>query len=213
MHESVISQPRLVVKQIFEFAEVFTFETRNKYRITDEGGRDIAYAAEQQKGFLGILLRQFLGHWRTFDIHFFGVDRQPFMTAHHPFRWFFQRLEVRGKSGRYLGAVERRWSIIHKKFHVENAHGQTAMEVYSPIWRPWTFPFIRHGRECARILKKWSGIGYELFTDRDSFLVEFPDPGLSPEDKSLILAASIYIDLLFFENKGGGPVDLIDFST
>lgn len=203
MHPNVISQPRLFVKQVFELGEIFGFETRNKYRICDEAGRDVAYAAEQHKGFFHFIFRHWLGHWRTFDIHFFGLDRQPFMIAHHPFRWFFQRLEVRDMTGRYHGAIERHFSILSKRFHVENALGQPVMTVSSPLWRPWTFPFLRQGREAARISKKWSGAGYELFTDRDNFLVEFSDQSLNPSERSLILAAAVYIDLLFFENKGG----------
>ena len=82
--------------------------------------------------------------------------------------------------------------------------GRVLMEVKSPIWRIWTFPFKQHGRERAKILKKWSGIGYELFTDKDTFLVEFLDPTLSVDERALVLAASLYVDLMFFENKGGG---------
>jgi uncharacterized protein YxjI len=204
MHPTVTSLPRLFVKQLFEIGELFGFECRNKYRVCDETGRDVAFAAEQQKGFLGMLFRNTFGHWRTFEIHFFGLDRQPFMVANHPFRWFFQRLEVKDMSGRYIGCVERQWAILSKKFEVQNAHGQTVLEVSSPFWRIWTFPFYRMGREAARISRKWPGIAYELFTDRDTFLVEYLEPNLTPEERSLILAASLYVDLMYFERKGSG---------
>lgn len=202
------SLQRLFVKQVFEIAEIFNFETRNKYRICDEGGREIAYAAEQQKGFLGVLLRQFLGHWRTFAIHFFDLNRQPFMIAEHPFRWYFQCLEVREPNGRYIGVVERRFAILSKRFEVRNAQGLLLLEVSSPFWRIWTFPFRRSERELARVSKKWSGIGYEMFTDRDNFLVEYLDPRLSNDERALVLAASLYIDLKFFEHKGSGGISL-----
>lgn len=210
MHENLRTLSRVFVEQVFEIAEIIGFETRNKYRICDENGRDFAFAAEQQKGFLGILLRQFAGHWRAFDIHFFGMDRQPFMVAHHPFRWFFQRLEVRDAGGRLLGHVERRFSFFTKRFDVMNPNAQTLFEISSPLWRLWTFPFYRRGRETARVSKKWSGFGSEIFTDRDNFLVEFLEAALTLEEKSLVLAAALYIDLMFFEHKGnGGAIDLL----
>jgi uncharacterized protein YxjI len=210
MIDNLKSVSRLFVKQSFEIAEIFSFETRNKYRILSETGHDIAFAAEQQKGFLGILLRQFLGHWRKFDIHFFTPDRREFMIAEHPFRWFFQRLELREVTGRPIGMIERRFSIFTKSFEVRDSQQRVVLEVSSPIWRLWTFPFRRHGRDVARIAKKWSGIGYEVFTDKDNFLVEYLDPALSTDERALVLAAAIYIDLMFFENKGsGGVVDLI----
>ena len=73
------------------------------------------------KGFLGMIFRQILGHWRKFDIHFFGPDRQPYMIAHHPFRFFFQRLEVTTPDGKFLGAVQQRFAIFRKRFDIENA--------------------------------------------------------------------------------------------
>ena len=41
---------KLHVRQHHELGEWFGFETRNKYEISDESGRPVAYAAEQSKG-------------------------------------------------------------------------------------------------------------------------------------------------------------------
>jgi uncharacterized protein YxjI len=207
---NLTSVQRLFVKQVFEIAEIFSFETRNKYKICDEGGRDIAFAAEQQKGFLGILLRQFLGHWRSFAIHIFDMNRREVLLAEHPFRWYFQCLEVREPGGRSLGVVERRFAILSKRFEIRNAQGLVLFDVSSPFWRIWTFPFRRNERELARVSKKWSGLGSEIFTDRDNFMIEYLDSSLSNDERALVLAASLYIDLKYFENKGsGGGVDLM----
>ena len=65
----------LIVRQRAELAELLGFETRNKYSIEGEQGQALAFAAEQQKGTLGFLLRQFLGHWRSFEIQFFDPLR------------------------------------------------------------------------------------------------------------------------------------------
>lgn len=210
MLATLATLPRLFVKQAFEIGEIFGFETRNKYRICGEDGRDLAFAAEQQKGLFGFIFRQTLGHWRSFEIHFYDMNRQPFMTAHHPFRWFFQCLEVRDTQGRSLGMIERRFTLLHKRFSVHGPQGQILFTVVSPFWRLWTFPFVRQGQEWARVAKKWSGFGYELFTDRDTFLVEYLDPSLGTDERALILAASFYIDLMYFERKGsGGALNVI----
>ncbi len=115
---------RLMVRQRRELAELFGFETRNRYEVVSEAGAPVAYAAEQQKGFLGFLFRQSLGHWRTFEIRFFTPDRMPFMTARHPFRWFFQRLEVHDEGGGFVGAIQQRFSILTKRFDVQDASGK-----------------------------------------------------------------------------------------
>lgn len=201
MLQSLNQIDKFFVKQVFEMAELFSFESRNKYRILDERGQEMAFAAEQQKGFLGFLLRQFLGHWRTFTLHFYDQRRQEFMIAEHPFRWFFQRLEVREMNQRLIGVIERQFSLFTKRFTVLDGDGHVLFEVASPLWKIWTFPFMRRGKEQARISKKWSGVGFEIFTDRDNFLVEYLNPQLTLDERALVLAAALYVDLLFFENK------------
>jgi uncharacterized protein YxjI len=191
----------LVVAQRTELAELFGYETRNKYEICSLGGAPVGFAAEQQKGVLSFLARQFVGHWRTFDIVIFDLLRQPMLVAHHPFRWFFQRLEVRDTSERLLGAVERRFSMLTKRFDVEDARGNVLMVVRSPIWRPWTFTFERGAQVVATIRKQWSGALEEMFTDADNFGVDFQPGPVSAVERRLLLAAALFIDLMFFERK------------
>lgn len=198
---TLLSHKRLFVHQIHEMAELFGFETRNKYAILTESGQQVGFAAEQQKGFIGFLLRHFLGHWRSFNIQFFDAQRTPYINAVHPFRFFFQRLEIFDINGRVIGAVQQRFSILSKRFDVQNAQGMTLFEVASPIWRMWTFPFLHDGRAVATVTKKWSGGLTELFTDKDNFLVEFSEDRLTEDERKLVLAAAVFIDLSYFENK------------
>ena len=190
----------LMVNQVRELAELFGFETRNKYQVSDENGQAIAYAAEQQKGLLGFVLRQFLGHWRTFDLQFFTPDRRPFMKASHPFRFFFQRLDVE-VGGRPIGAIQQRWVIFGRRFDVEGPQGQVLMTMFAGFWKIWSFPFKKSEREVALVAKKWSGALNEIFTDKDRFRIEYKDQTLNEDERHLILAAALFIDLKYFEKK------------
>lgn len=194
---------RLFVKQKHEMGELFGFETRNRYEITDEQGGSVAYAAEQQKGILGFLLRQFFGHWRRFDIHLFDTERRPVLIGRHPFRFLFQRLEIFDPAGRAIGAIQQRFSLLSKRFDVVDGRGMTVFETASPFWRIWTFPFLHQGRQLAVVAKQWSGLLSEAFTDKDNFLVQFDEAGLSNDERLLVLAASVFIDLQYFERKAG----------
>lgn len=191
----------LYVKQQFEGFELIGYETRNKYAILDEKQNKIGFAAEQQKGVLGFLLRQFLGHWRKFEVHFYDEHRKEFMIATHPFRWFFQRFEVRSADGELYGSLQQRFSILSKKFDLEDGHGRVIANMHSPFWRIWTFPIFKKGQEVGRIEKKWTGILAEAFTDKDTFKVNFISPSLSNKEKLVYLAASVFIDLQYFETK------------
>ena len=81
-------------------------ETRNRYEVVSEGGAPLAYAAEQQKGFLESCSgsRSATGG-RSISV--LTPDRVPLTTARHPFRWFFQRLEVYDEGGGFVGAIQR----------------------------------------------------------------------------------------------------------
>ncbi|HVK61150.1 MAG TPA: phospholipid scramblase-related protein [Bdellovibrionales bacterium] len=192
---------QLFVRQVHELAELFGFETRNKYEISDDKRSTVAYAAEQQKGIFGFLFRQFLGHWRKYEVMFFTPSREPFFKAHHPFRFIFHRFEVMDNYGHLLGVIQQRFSILTKRFDVQTAQGMTLMEVSSPIWRIWTFPFVGYGRERAVVSKKWGGVLTEIFTDKDTFMIEFKDQTLSENERKLVLAASVFIDMKYFEIK------------
>ena len=207
--EILQSIPVAMVCRRQELAEIFGFETRNKYLIEDEKGAPIAFAAEQQRGILGFFFRQSLGHWRSFEIFIFGNDREIEFRARHPFRLFFQRLEVFGSDERPIGAVARRFGILRKKFDVLSADGRLLLSVSSPFWRLWTFPFMRDGTQRAIIQKKWSGLLQEAVTDADNFRVEFSDPALNKVERILVLVASIYIDLLYFENKASSRANIL----
>ncbi|MES2856891.1 MAG: hypothetical protein V4692_13565, partial [Bdellovibrionota bacterium] len=94
----------------------------------------VAFAAEQQKGFFGFILRQYFGHWRKYDVMFFRHTREPYFRAHHPFRFFFHRFEIH-EGADYHGAIQQRFSLLTKRFDILNKQGLTIMEVSSPIWK------------------------------------------------------------------------------
>lgn len=198
---TVLSQSsELMIVQKRELVELIGIETRNKYAI-EVNGAPLAFAAEQGQGGLAFLARMFFGHWRTFEIHFFDNARQLALRAVHPFRWFFQRLEVSTASGRQLGAIQQRFAILFKRFDVTDPSGRLLLHVSSPLWRPWTFVFKRDERELARVEKKWTGMLTEAFTDADRFRVAFESPELNLDERALVLAAGIFIDLQYFEQK------------
>ena len=55
-------------------------------------------------------------------------------------------------------------------------------------------------REVGRIEKKWSGLLRESFTDADNFLVTLPDRDEAL--RTLVLAAAVLVDFLWFERRG-----------
>lgn len=199
MSPTIFEINELIVRQRKEIAELFGYETRNKYEIL-HGTTPVAFAAEQGKGIGAWLVRQWIGHWRTFEIHIFDATRQVLLKARHPFRFFFQRLEVSDGAGKTLGAIQQRFSLFYKRFDV-NSQSRQLLEVRSPFWRPWTFEFKSAGKTVATVRKRWSGLLKEAFTDADNFQILFVDTTLSQELRALVITSALFIDLQYFEQK------------
>src|SRR4029079_12074818 len=123
------------------------------------------------------------------------------------------RLEVYDEAGALIGAIPRRFSILTKRFDVQDASGNVIMEGSSAFSQLWTFPFTARGAEVACVRKKWSGLLAETFTDKDNFAVDFGAGGLGEHERRLVLAAALYIDLMYFEKKAssGQALPAINF--
>ena len=69
-------------------------------------------------------------------------------------------------------------------------------------WKPGTYKDLHPG-DAATITKKkpqsFKGVMKQLFTDADTYLVEFKDPSMTPQQKAAMLGSLFLIDLMFFE--------------
>jgi uncharacterized protein YxjI len=210
LEQIVRDHERILVHQSKEWSEiVLGFEAKNRFEIRDESGGRIGRAAEEAQGFGAWFLRNFLGHCRRASIHLYDRMGERVGRGEKPFRFFFHRMDVYD-GDEHIGAVERRWSFFHRRFTVENAAGERVMEIVSPLFRIWTFRLLFGDREVGAIRKKWGGVLREMFTDADTFGVEF-DSSLPIEVRKILLVATFLIDFTCFENNqgsGGFSVDL-----
>ncbi len=202
MDAIVDSRSRLLVRQRKEWAEILVdFETRNRYELLDASGRPVGFVAEESGGAGALLGRLFLGSARACTLHVFDAARRPVGRLVKPFRFWFFRMEAHGASGEYLGAVERRFAILHRRFDVTDASGNVLLRIVSPFLRIWTFKVFAGPTEVARIAKKWGGLLREVFTDADTFGIEFTSAGLASTHRQILLAATFLVDFTCFENN------------
>ncbi len=197
---------RLSVRQRKRWLEILTsFDARNTYAVYDEGGNPVLNVEEQGKGFGNFLKRVFLASYRPFTAHVEDLTHQrQVVTLRRPFRFYFHRLEVRDPDGNLLGAIQRRWTWIRRKYTIEGADGQEVATLFGPFWRPWTFKILLAGddkHEVGLIQKKWSGLAKEMFTQADNFWIEL-EKVTDPTLRALLFSATVLIDVVHFENKG-----------
>ena len=70
-------------------------------------------------------------------------------------------------------------------------------------WKGWDFRFLtKNGREIGTVTKKWAGLGKELFSSADNYIISLSDlNGTSPAAGALLLAAGLAIDVVFKEKN------------
>jgi uncharacterized protein YxjI len=75
-----------------------------------------------------------------------------------------------------------------------------ALCVLQGNWTSWDFKFMAGDQELARVSKQWAGLGKELFTSADNYILQI-NPVVPPDNpvRLLILGAVMCIDLVLKE--------------
>ena len=197
--EKLSSIGKLIVSQQKEWTEIITdFETRNKYVVLDSSGNRLYFAAEEAGS---ILLRWFLKGLRPFTLVVLTEHNEVVLRVIRPFRFYFHCAEIVDSQGELIGFIQKRFSLLRRKYSVTNSSGEEVCQLFGPLLHPWTFNIVNDGVEYGKITKKWSGLMKEGFTDADNFGVEFPNEW-DIRLKALFLGAVFLIDFVHFENKG-----------
>lgn len=188
-----ITQNKLFLKQNVDVLEIFTsFETNNRYIIASEEGKELYYAFEKST----FLSKMFARSHRKMDIEILDANKKEVMYINRPFFWFKPTYNVK-VGGKVVGKIVQPFAFF-PRFDVFDSEGNLVFNIKYKIFHPWSFTAKKNGQDVAKILKKWSGFKKEMFTDADTFLIEFDNLNKNDE-KLLFLAAAFAVDYRFFE--------------
>lgn len=105
-------------------------------------------------------------------------------------------LDARGDT---IGSFKSKLFSIGGAFRVFDASG-TEVAIVKGDWKGWNFQFLEtSGRRLGTVTKKWAGIGKELFTSADNYVIALEVEGLPTVVTALLLAAGIAIDTVYKE--------------
>jgi len=124
----------------------------------------------------------------------------PVLSIKRGFTFLRQKIRVVAGDGTSLGYFRSKLISIGGGFHVFDDRDQAVAEVKGN-WKGWDFKFItKSGREIGTVTKKWAGLGKELFTSADNYIISLSDiTNAGPNASALLLAAGIAIDVVFKE--------------
>ena len=126
----------------------------------------------------------------------------PVLTLTKKVALFRPDVIVSDQNGRELGRLRAKAFSFGGGFHVYDPGGVHVAEVKGD-WKGWNFQVIDdQGQELGVVTKKWSGLGKELFTSADNYMISLSDiNGKVATTAGLLLAAGIAIDVIFKERK------------
>jgi uncharacterized protein YxjI len=126
----------------------------------------------------------------------------PVLSLHKGPTFFRAKVNVTDAKGTPLGRFERKLFALGGSFYVYDAAGTLMAEVKGD-WKGWNFKLVdTNGQEVGVVTKKWAGIGKELFTSADNYMISLTDAvAASPGTVALLLAASLAIDIVFKEGR------------
>lgn len=177
------------------------FKAANNYDVFDPaGGAKLLECREPNLDFFTKLFR-FTDYKRMtpFEVVLTGTDGRKALTVRRGISLFLSKVEVLDENGRVIGGFKQKFFSIGGAFRVLDARDNEVC-VLKGKWTSWEFQFLKGDKELARVSKKWAGLGKELFTSADNYVLSVSD-AVAPDDdvRILIMAAVMCIDMVLKE--------------
>lgn len=177
------------------------FKAANNYDILDPETGDIMLTCREEKlGFFTKMLR-FSEYKRYTPFHIEVKDTLGNMVLEVKRGATFLRsiVEVFDEKGQKVGYFRQRLLTIGGKFDVYDVNDNVLCTLKGK-WTGWEFKFLREEVEFAYVTKKWAGLGKELFTTADNYVLNINE-SVPPDNnlRTLIMAAVMCIDMVLKE--------------
>ncbi|MBN2166531.1 MAG: hypothetical protein JW717_09665 [Marinilabiliaceae bacterium] len=189
-------------KNLFFVKEhVGMFKAANNFDIIDPETEQVVLICREEKlGFFTKLFR-FTDYKRMtpFHIEIKLPSGETIISLKRGLSVFLSTVEVLDGKDQLVGRFKQKFFSIGGKFGVYDAN-DNFLCMLKGKWTSWSFKFVKDNTEFAHVSKKWAGLGKELFTTADNYMLEI-DKSV-PQDhpmRMLILSAVMCIDMVLKE--------------
>ena len=177
------------------------FKASNSYDVLDpNSGQSLMECREENLGWFVKFLR--FGKYKRmtpFDLLIRDPQGSPVLRVKRGVAIFLSTVEVLDGSEVVIGRFKQKMFSLGGAFTVLDASDQPICELKGK-WTSWEFSFRSGETELAKVTKKWAGIGKELFTSADNYILQISEQ-VPPDDpiRQLIFGAVMCIDLVLKE--------------
>lgn len=177
------------------------FKAANNYDVLDPESKEIIMTCrEDNLGALTKLLR-FTKYKRMtpFHVEIKTASGEKVLTVKRGISIFLSTVEVFDENDQLVGKFKQKFFSIGGKFNVLDAN-ENEICMLKGKWTSWDFKFIKDKVEYAHVSKKWAGLGKELFTTADNYMLQiFENVPKDDPLRTLIVAAVMCIDMVLKE--------------
>ena len=188
---------------VFVKEHVGMFKAANAYDLLDPATTQIMGRVQERVGGLFRKVMKFT-KWKAqmafhIEFHDLTAGDTVVLTVSRPFTWFRSVVTVADGSGRVLGSFKQKLIAWGPKMWVLGPNGAEIAELKGD-WKGWNYTFTdAAGRVLGTVTKKWAGIGKELFTSADNYIIDLSPDCTDADSRRLLLAAPITADMVYKE--------------
>ena len=193
----------ILEKNLYLFKEhVGLFKASNNYDIYDPESKEmILHCREKNLNIFYKIVRIFFRNYKRmtpFEIEIKGLSGKKILKVKKGFSFFLSKIQVFDENDNLVGIFKQRLSF-KSNFDMLDKRENLVCKLKGNFIG-WNFKFLKGDNEVGLVTKKWSGIGKEMFTSADNYILEIKDKVEKDSPlRLLILAAVICIDMVIKE--------------
>ncbi|MCD6066441.1 MAG: RNAase [Bacteroidetes bacterium] len=193
--------PVLKRNDYFVKEHVGMFKAANNFDILDPATQQVILTCREEQ--LGIITKLFrftdYKRMTPFHVEIKTPAGEKVVSVKRGISLFLSTVQVMDEQDRIIGYFKQKFFTIGGKFDVMDPNSQVLCTLKGK-WTSWDFRFMQGEKELAHVSKKWAGIGKELFTSADNYMLQINEE-VHPDSpvRQLIMAAVMCIDMVLKE--------------
>ena len=194
----------ILEKNLYLFKEhLGLIKAHNNYDIFDPESKEmILHCREKNLNFFYKIVRIFLKDYKRmtpFEIEIKGLTGKKILKVKKGVSLFLSKIQVYDENDNIVGIFKQRFFPFGNNFDMLDKSENLVCKLKGNFIG-WNFKFLKGNSEVGLVTKKWAGIGKEMFTSADNYILEIKDKVEKDSPlRLLILAAVICIDMVIKE--------------
>ena len=193
---SILNKNLFLVKE-----HIGIFKASNNFDIFDPSSKEMLMTCREEELSVFTKLLRFTDVKRMtpFNLIIRNTNGEKVLRVKRGISIILSTVEVFDENDVLIGRFKQKFFSIGGKFDVLSAQDEVLCKLKG-TWVSWDFSFDKNGMELAHVSKKWAGLGKELFTSADNYVLSVNElvPANSPI-RQLIMGAVLCIDMVLKE--------------